>query len=224
MSVNISNLTLAVPVAESSISPVAIELTGTEAIAQYPSYVTVLSDGSIQLFAPTKGASSKSTHRTRCEWSEPEYWTLNSAQDHWNRQTMTLTKVNWAQKVVIAQMHVFGDDSPPVKVFWKKGEITLGFRRTYNQTDPINSTVLKGVPLGAKFEVSIHATSAGVVTVTAKCNGVTGSSGDLRFDSTWASRLFEFHGGVYNQVDYTDTTPADDGSICIISDLALIHA
>ncbi|GLO45206.1 polysaccharide lyase family 7 protein [Pseudomonas putida] len=224
MSVNISNLTLAVPVAESSISPVAIELTGTEAIAQYPSYVTVLSDGSIQLFAPTKGASSKSTHRTRCEWSEAEYWPLNSAQDHWNRQTMTLTKVNWAQKVVIAQMHVFGDDSPPVKVFWKKGEITLGFRRTYNQTDPINSTVLKGVPLGAKFEVSIHATSAGVVTVTAKCNGVTGSSGDLRFDSTWASRLFEFHGGVYNQVDYTDTTPADDGSICIISDLALIHA
>ncbi|WP_063914898.1 polysaccharide lyase family 7 protein [Pseudomonas sp. p21] len=224
MSVNISNLTIAVPVAESSISPVAIELTGTEAIAQYPSYVTVLSDGSIQLFAPTKGASSKSTHRTRCEWSETEYWPLNSAQDHWNRQTMTLTKVNWAQKVVIAQMHVFGDDSPPVKVFWKKGEITLGFRRTYNQTDPINSTVLKGVPLGAKFEVSIHATSAGVVTVTAKCNGVTGSSGDLRFDSTWASRLFEFHGGVYNQVDYTDTTPADDGSICIISDLALIHA
>jgi hypothetical protein len=25
-------------------------------------------------------------------------------------------------------------------------------------------------------------------------------------------------------VDYTDTTPANDGSICIISDLALIHA
>ncbi|MNW00716.1 Alginate lyase [compost metagenome] len=84
--------------------------------------------------------------------------------------------------------------------------------------------MLKGVPLGAKFEVNIHATSAGVVTVTARCNGVTGSSGDLQLDSTWASRLFEFHGGVYNQVDYTDTTPADDGSVCIISDLALIHA
>ncbi|WP_144173851.1 polysaccharide lyase family 7 protein [Pseudomonas sp. Kh13] len=224
MSVDISNLTLAIPVAESSINPVAIEVTGTEAIAQYPTYVSVLSDGSIQLFAPTKGASSKSTHRTRCEWSEPQYWPLGSAQNHWNRQEMTLTKVNWAQKVVIAQMHVYGDDSPPVKVFWKKGDITLGFRRTYNQTDPINSTVLKGVPLGAKFEVSIHATSAGVVTVTAKCNGMTGSSGDLQFDSTWASRLFEFHGGVYNQVDYTDTTPVDDGSICIISELSLIHA
>ena len=224
MSVDIRNLTLAVPVVESSISTVAVELTGSEAIALYPTYVTVLSDGSVQLFAPTKGASSKSTRRTRCEWSEPRYWTLGSAPDHWNRQEMTLTKVNWAQKVVIAQMHVYGDDSPPVKVFWKKGDITLGFRRTYNQADPVNSTVLKGVPLGSKFEVSIHATSAGVVTVTAKYNGVTGSSGDLQFDSTWASRLFEFHGGVYNQVDYSDTTPADDGSICIISDLSLIHA
>lgn len=224
MSVDISNLTIAVPVAVSSFNAVATELTGTEAIAQYPDYVTVLSDGSVQLFAPTKGASSKSTRRTRCEWSEPQYWTLASAQDHWNRQEMTLTKVNWAQKVVIAQMHVYADDSPPVKVFWKKGDITLGFRQIYNQVDPVNSTVLKGVPLGAKFEVSIHATSAGVINVTASCNGVTGSSGDLQFDSSWASRLFEFHGGVYNQVDYTDTTPVDDGSICIISDLSLIHA
>ncbi|MEN5037328.1 polysaccharide lyase family 7 protein [Pseudomonas sp. TWI929] len=224
MAVDISNLIIATPVAVSSTNPVALELNGAEAIARYPSIVKVLSDGSIQFSAPTKGASSKSTRRTRCEWTESEDWTLDSARDHWNRQTMTLTKVNAAQKVVIAQMHVRGDDSPPVKVFWKKGDITLGFRRTYNQTDPVNSTVLKGVALGAKFNVSIHATSQGVVTVTAKCNGVSGSSGDLQLDNSWASRLFEFHGGVYNQVDYTDATPADDGSICIISELSLIHS
>ncbi|WP_426808682.1 polysaccharide lyase family 7 protein [Pseudomonas sp. WOUb67] len=223
MAVDISNLTLATPVAVSSTNPVALELNGAEAIARLPSVVKVLSDGSIQLSAPTKGASSKSTHRTRCEWTETEDWTLTSDQDHWNRQTMTLTKVNAAQKVVIAQMHVRGDDSPPVKVFWNKGNITLGFRRTYNQTDPVNSTVLKGVPLGAKFNVSIHTTSAGVVNVMAKCNGVSGASGDLQLDSTWASRLFEFHGGIYNQVDYTDATPATDGSVCIISELSLIH-
>ena len=87
----------------------------------------------------------------------------------------------------------------------------------------MNSTVLKGVPLGAQFNVSIHTTSAGVVNVTAKCNGVSGASGDLQLDSTWASHLFEFHGGIYNQVDYTDATPATDGSVCIISELSLIH-
>lgn len=223
MAVDISKLTIATPIAVSSTNPVALEVNGAEAIARFPSIVKVLSDGSIQFSAPTKGASSKSTHRTRCEWTETEDWTLASAQDHWNRQTMTLTKVNAAQKVVIAQMHVRGDDSPPVKVFWNKGNITLGFRRTYNQTDPVNSTVLKGVPLGEKFNISIHTTADGVVIVTAKCNGVSGTSGDLQLDSTWASRLFEFHGGVYNQVDYTAATPADEGSICIISELSLIH-
>ena len=138
MSVDISNLIISVPVAESATSLVADELTGSEAITQYPEYVSVLADGSVQLSAPTQGVSSKSTRRTRCEWSEPTYWTLGSAFDHWNRQEMTLTKVNWAQKVVVAQMHVYGDDSPPVKVFWRKAVITLGFRQTYNQTAPVN--------------------------------------------------------------------------------------
>jgi len=59
MSVDISNLTIAVPVAESSISTVAVELTGSEAIALYPNYVKVLSDGSVQLSAPTKALRAK---------------------------------------------------------------------------------------------------------------------------------------------------------------------
>jgi hypothetical protein len=79
------------------------------------------------------------------------------------------------------------------------------------------------VPLGAKFTVSIHVTSQGLVTVSAECNGASGSSGGLQLDDTWDSHLFEFHGGVYNQVDYTDTTPAEEGSICIISSLSLTH-
>ncbi|QXH44251.1 polysaccharide lyase family 7 protein [Pseudomonas xanthosomatis] len=224
MTVNINKLTITTPVATSSTNPVALELAGAEAIARFPSVVTVLSDGSVKLSAPTKGASSKSTHRTRCEWSESTNWTLASAPNHWNRQQMTITKVNSAQKVVIAQVHVRGDDSPPVKVFWNNGSITMGFRISYNQATPVNSTVLKGVPLGAKFTVSIHVTAKGLVTVAAVCDGASGSSGALQLDDTWDSRLFEFHGGVYNQIDYTDSTPAEDGSICIISSLSLTHS
>ncbi|MFW3899125.1 polysaccharide lyase family 7 protein [Pseudomonas putida] len=223
MTVNISNLTITTPLPVSSTNPVALEVNGATAIAQFPSVVKVLGDGSIQFSAPTKGASSKSTRRTRCEWTESTNWTLASARDHWNRQEMTLTKVNSAQKVVIAQMHVRGDDGPPVKVFWNKGNITLGFRQSYDQADPVNSTILKGVPLGTRFKVSIHVTAQGVVNVSVVAGTASGSSGDLRLDSSWNVRLFEFHGGVYNQIDYTDATPADDGSICVISDLSLSH-
>lgn len=223
MTVNINNLMVALPVATSATYPVASELKGAEALARYPSFVQELSDGSIQFSAPTKGASSKSTRRTRCEWSEPNYWSLGSADDHWNRQEMSLTKVNSGQKVVISQMHVKGDNGPPVKVFWNKGNITMGFRRSYDQADPVNSTVLKGVPLGAKFSIGIYVSSSGLVNVTAECGSVNGSSGNLQLASSWDSRLFEFHGGVYNQIDYAESTPAEDGSVCIISKLSLTH-
>ncbi|USU03054.1 polysaccharide lyase family 7 protein [Pseudomonas siliginis] len=223
MAVNISNLTLSTPVPVSATNPVALELNGAEAIAQFPSIVTVLPDGSLQLSAPTKGASSKSTHRTRCEWKESFYWSLASAADHLNYQEMAVTKVNSAQKVVISQMHVKNDDSPAIKVFWQKGNITMGFRQSFNQPTPVNTTVLKGVPLGAKFKVTIRANSAGVARVTVDYNGVVGTSGDLQLDSTWNSQVFNFHGGVYNQIDYTDATPPEDGSICIISDLLISH-
>ncbi|MDD1958995.1 polysaccharide lyase family 7 protein [Pseudomonas sp. 39004] len=223
MTVNINNLTITTPVATSFTNPVALELSGAEAIAQLPSVVTVLSSGSVQFSAPTKGASSKSTHRTRCEWKEPVYWALASAAEHINMQEMTLTKVNSAQKVVISQLHVKNDDSPPVKVFWSKGNITLGFRQTFNQATPINTTLLKGVPLGAKFKITIRVLASGALTVTAECDGDAESSGRLELDDSWRSSLLNFHGGVYNQVDYTDATPAEDGSICIISILSLTH-
>lgn len=223
MTVNISNFKIATPVATSPTNPVALELNGAQALAQFPSVLTELSDGSVQFSAPTKGASSKSTRRTRCEWKENAYWSIASAPLHVNHQKMTLSKVNSAQKVVISQVHVKNDDSPAIKVFWQKGKITMGFRQSFNQPDPVNSTVLANVPLNTPFEVTIKVTSAGVATVTAVCNGVSGTSGPLQMDSSWFSQILGFHGGIYNQIDYSDSTPASDGSICVISDLAVSH-
>lgn len=224
MTVIISKLTITTPVATSSTNPVALELSGAEAIQQLPTIVTALPNGPVRFTAPTKGASSKSTHRTRCEWKESVYWSLASAAEHISLQEMTLTKVNSAQKVVVAQLHVKDDDSPPVKVFWSKGNITLGFRKTFNQATPVNTTLLEGVPLGAKFKVTIRVLASGALTVTAECDGDAESSGRLELDGSWRSSLLNFHGGVYNQVDYSDATPAEDGSICVISKLSLTHA
>ncbi|MNP40884.1 Alginate lyase [compost metagenome] len=137
---------------------------------------------------------------------------------------MKLEKVNFAQKVVIAQLHVKDDDSPPIKVFWNKGKITVGFRVDFNQTSTSSSTVLSDVPLGARFDITIEVTKAGACTVSASCNGRSGTTPALQLSATWATQTLNFHGGVYNQVDYTDDTPADDGSVCAISLLELSHA
>ncbi|CAD5201026.1 polysaccharide lyase family 7 protein [Pseudomonas sp. FEN] len=224
MTVDISNFDIATPLPTSATNPVALELNGLKALEECPSVIVRLADGSIQLTAPTKGASSKSTHRTRCEWKESNYWTLVSAANHWNQQEMTLVKVNSAQKVVVSQMHVQDDVNPAIKVFWEKGSLTYAFRTNYNGADPTPKFLLGNVALGAKFQVSIHTTSAGAVVVSASIGGNSASSPTLRLGSSWMSKAFDFHGGIYNQIDYTDTTPATDGSICIISQLSVTHA
>ncbi|MGE8419388.1 polysaccharide lyase family 7 protein [Pseudomonas tussilaginis] len=223
MTVNINNLIIATPVPKSSTDPVALELTGAEALDRLPAVLATLADGSVRFTAPTKGASSKSTHRTRCEWKEPVYWALDSADEHRNHQVMTLTQVNHAQKVVISQLHVKNDDSPPLKVFWNKGKISYGFRQSFNQASPASITLLNNVPLDTPFQVTVDVSGSGVLTLTAKCNGNGASTGPLQLDASWKTRIFNFHGGVYNQVDYTDATPASDASVCILSTLQLRH-
>lgn len=223
MFVDISNYLIATPLPTSDENPVALELLGSLALVQCPEVISQLDDGSIQLSAPTKGASSKSTKRTRCEWKEPNYWALASAAKHWSRQEMTVTKVNSAQKVVIAQIHVKNATTPPLKVFWNKGKITIGFRSSFDTPDIVNTVIHSDVPLGVPFKISIGVTSGGSVSVNVLCQGIPSIKPTLRLDSSWNDQVLQFHGGVYNQIDYTDDTPVDDGSICIIHVLSVTH-
>jgi hypothetical protein len=223
MFVDISNYLIATPLPVSDTNPVALELLGSLALVQCPEVITQLNDGSIQLSAPTKGASSKSTKRTRCEWKEPQYWALASAERHWSRQEMTVTKVNSAQKVVVAQIHVKNATTPPLKVFWNKGRITIGFRSSFDTPDIVNTVIHNDVPLGIPFKISIGVTTSGAVSVNVLCQGVPSIKPSLRLDSSWNDQILQFHGGVYNQIDYTDSTPEEDGSICIIHSLSTTH-
>jgi hypothetical protein len=223
MSVDISNYLIATPLPVSETNPVALELLGSLALIQCPEVVSQLEDGSVQFTAPTKGASSKSTHRTRTEWKEPEYWALSSAAKHWSRQTITLTKVNSAKKVVIAQIHVKDATTPPLKVFWNKGKIVVGFRASFDTPDIVNTTIHNDVPLGVPFKISVGATAAGWISVNVVCKGIYSVKVPLKLDSSWNDQVLQFHGGIYNQVDYTELTSDDDGSICVISELVTTH-
>lgn len=221
--VDIGNYLIATPLPVSEENPVALELLGVFALLKCPEVISRLEDGSIQLSAPTKGAASKSVHRTRCEWKEPAYWALSSAAKHWSRQEMTVTKVNSALKVVIAQVHVKDATTPPLKVFWYKGRITVGFRSSFTSPDVVNSTLHENVPLGVPFKISIGVTASGSISVNVLCQGVPSIKLPLKLDSSWNDQVLQFHGGVYNQVDYSDTTSDEDGSICIISELTTTH-
>lgn len=223
MTVDITKYKIATPLPVSLTNPVAMEVMGDIALVNCSSCVTQLEDGSVQFIALTKGAASKSVHRTRTEWKEPEYWALDSAPHHWSRQTLTLTKVNSASKVVVGQVHVKDATTPPLKVFWNKGKLTMGFRPSFDDPEIVNYPVLDDVQLNVPFKLAIHVTKAGSVTVNALCEGRKSNCPALRLDSSWNDQVLQFHGGIYNQVDYSAHTLADDGSICIISELSTTH-
>jgi hypothetical protein len=221
--VDVSELRIATPLPVSETNPVALELPAVDALNQCPEVIRRLPDGSIWLSAPTKGASSKSTKRTRCEWKEDGYWYLTSATKHWSRQTMVLTKVNSALKVVIGQIHVKDANTPPLKVFWNKGKITLGFRQNFDNPEIVNSVLHPNVPLGTTFKLSIGVTHTGYISVNVLVPGSDTVSAKLWMDTSWRDQLLQFHGGLYNQVDYTEDTLPYDGSESIISDLVITH-
>ena len=223
MTVDITKFIIATPLPISDTNPLALELMGDLALAQCPSVIAQLEDGSVRFTAPTKGASSKSTKRTRCEWKEAKYWSLASAARHWSRQEITLDKVNSAQKVVVGQIHVKDATTPPLKVFWNKGKITIGFRSSFNNPEIVNTVIHNDVPLGATFKLSIGATSNGSVSINVLCNGVPSIKMARKLDASWQDRVLQFHGGVYNQIDYSDDTPVDDGSVSVISELSVTH-
>ena len=60
MAVNIDNLTITTPVAKSATNPVALELTGAQALTTLPQVVRRLADGTVRLMAPTRGAAVRS--------------------------------------------------------------------------------------------------------------------------------------------------------------------
>jgi hypothetical protein len=134
-----------------------------------------------------------------------------------------VTKVNSARKVVVAQIHVKDATTPPLKVFWNKGKLTIGFRASFDAPDIVNSTLHENVPLGVPFKISVGVTSGGSVSINASCQGVPSLKIPLKLESSWNDQVLQFHGGIYNQIDYSDTTPVDDGSICIISELSTTH-
>ena len=223
MSVDITKFLIATPLPVSDTNPVALELMGDLALVQCPTVISQWPTGAVLFTAPTKGASSKSTKRTRCEWKEPEYWALNSAARHWSRQEITLGKVNSAQKVVIGQIHVKDATTPPLKVFWNKGKITIGFRRSFTNPEIVNTVIHNDVPLGATFKLSIGVTSNGSVSINVLCKGISSIKLSWKLDDSWQDRVLQFHGGVYNQIDYTDDTPVEDGSMSVISELSVTH-
>ncbi|MND59839.1 Alginate lyase [compost metagenome] len=201
-------------------------------------YFYVESNGDIRIWAPTKGASSKSTSRTRTELREVTAngatynWKFADFTDHWLRAAMTVVQVPKGGETVIGQIHVKDSTRPPVKLSFDKaqdgiGQLTVGFRKAFDQKTPVDYVLLNNIPVGARFTYVIHVTKSGKVIFNASYTDQTGlrrdGKLDLALEPSWSVRELYFKAGVYNQEDPTDTTTPTEGSRAIFHRLEISH-
>jgi len=201
-------------------------------------FFSVLPTGDLGLWAPTKGVSSKSTSRTRTELREclPSgtvyNWQFPSQPHHWLRVAMTMVEIPKKGETVVGQIHVSGNTRPPVKLSFDKatdgiGQLTVGFRQSFNQEDPVDSVLLDGIPVGTRFTFNIHVTASGAVLFSASFMDSLGTkrSGNLtlQLDESWAEQGLYFKAGVYNQEDPTPETLDYEGSSARFHKLEITH-
>lgn len=183
----------------------------------------------LELWAPTKGASSKSTSRTRTELREMTAqnkvfnWSYGDANDHFLQATLTVNQApKNSQETVVGQIHVHDSSKPPLKLSWDKGRVILGFREAFEQTNPVDYVLLSDVPLGVKWSYSIHVTRSGSVSVVVKCADVSATK-SLRLQNSWEKAGLYFKAGLYNQEDPTDNTSVSEGSKALFHNLTIRH-
>lgn len=201
-------------------------------------FFSVQPNGDLKLWAPTKGISSKSTSRTRTELREclPNgavyNWQFHSQPHHWLKVAMTVLQVPKKGETVVGQIHVYGSTRPPVKLSFDKaadgvGQLTVGFRETFDQANPVDYTLLSDIPVGTRFTFNVHVTASGAVLFSSSFTDAAGSkrTGNitLGFKESWAAQGLYFKAGVYNQEDPTELTLESEGSLALFHKLEITH-
>lgn len=203
----------------------------TYAPGQFPTdseFFKILESGDMFLSAPTKGASTKSTTRTRTELRETNpnntqiNWTYNSFSHHWLQAALTVVQAPKGGETVVGQIHVKDATTPPMKLSWDNGKIIVGFRAKYPQANPVDYTILTDVALNSRFTYSIHVVKSGSISVVVT-QGTRVGKLELAFDSSWLPCRLYFKAGVYNQEEPTENTLPEEGSVAIFDKLVIRH-
>ncbi|MNQ55197.1 Alginate lyase [compost metagenome] len=195
-------------------------------------YFQTLDNTDVQIWAPTKGASTKSTSRTRTEFREcrGKYvynWAVGDFGHHWLRVAMTVTQQPRKGETTIGQIHVSDNTRPLLKLIWKKGNIVASFRQVFDQPNPVDTVIVAGVPLNTRFRYTVHVTRAGSLSINvaftdAAQQEITGKF-TAKLDASWYPRFLYLKAGVYNQEDPTETTSPEEGSKAVFHALAIEH-
>ncbi|MDH6126471.1 polysaccharide lyase family 7 protein [Kitasatospora sp. GP82] len=181
-------------------------------------YLTRESDGSLNFWAPSVGATTMTSAHPRTELVGRFGWTVGRAK-HTLSATLSVGQVPGSSRdVIIGQIHGAGEDSaiPVAMLHYDGGDIRVTVKQ-----DADHATVyrlLGGVPLGTAFGYTLSDNGDGTLTFTAR----TGSGGAVRrtvpVPSAYRNLAVRFSAGGYEQA--TEALPYGDGARVVFTRLS----
>lgn len=190
-------------------------------------YFTVLENGEVDLWTPTKGAATTpNSDRARTELREIvpgtktlKNWQLGEHPAQYLRPAMTLFQFNGNGRVCIGQIHIKDVSRPVLKIIAdaskdperKVFSVQAKVRQNCNQSDDPGFVLLENVPIDERFSYSVAVSGSGVVSI----NFAHGTRrGECRFNllPSYSGRLLYFKAGLYVQEDATELTLPTEGA------------
>ena len=174
-------------------------------------------DGSLTFWAPSAGATTPNSRHSRTELVSGSGFAFGAAT-RTLAATLEVTQVQVkAPDIIVGQIHGNGaiNSVAFVMVHWRSQSIVVVVKNAMSGSSSQTSTLLSGVPLGARFSYAITDDGDGALTVTATCDGRTNRM-NVRVPAVFLGSDVRFQVGDYQQATAA-VSPADGGRVTFYS-------
>jgi Alginate lyase len=128
-----------------------------EPAASTPPWMTVRGDGSLEFWAPTTGATTKTSQHPRSELNSLTNFTVGDGQHSLHASVSVAQVPAGTGDIIIGQIHGADDiiSVPFVMLHYKDGVIRVVVKQVQKGSTGQTYQLLTGVPLGARFDYTI---------------------------------------------------------------------
>jgi hypothetical protein len=174
-------------------------------------WLTAGPDGSLTFWAPAEGATTKNSDHPRTELNSLTNFKAGTDGEHTLEASLAVNQVPEDSKdIIVGQIHGADDISsvPYVMLHYRDGEIRVVVKQQHKGDEKQAFSLLTGVPLNDRFDITITDAGNGSMTIGASHAGNT-QQVTAQVPAAFQGQTVRFQVGDYQQAD--SAQGADDG-------------
>jgi hypothetical protein len=174
-------------------------------------WLTAGPDGGLTFWAPASGATTKNSDHPRTELISLTDFSAGTGGEHTLAASLSVSQVPADTKdIIIGQIHGSDDikSVPYVMLHYRDGEIRAVVKQEHKGDKKESFSLLTGVPLNERFDISITDAGNGSMTISASHDGNT-QQATAQVPEAFHGETVRFQVGAYQQAD--SAQGADDG-------------